>query len=332
MQEIRILTQVINDRNKPDKASVLVEHLVERALARMPRLRHVDLNNWFLMRQKPKVVAQMMKQKDLMGRLGYSYKNSDMDKVLTKATEFFTLQKKIFQYFDDADEVYLLKMYIAAAKIFNGELNSEKFLEGLLIMNPKYEYTEGFSTPEINDAFIKAKKTIPVLMTGTMTITSEPVSAKIYLNGKFIGVTPYKTKKLTVGEHFLKVEATGFIPVGKVIDVFSDDPNKVHIPLTPYNQKRALKSLRTKLYKNITNIEPVTYPKDIEKYLELVKFDQILLMKTRQAPDKTIFVTLYVYDRPTKSRVKNAISFFFKENDPNRVNIVCDQIKRILDY
>ena len=66
----------------------------------------------------------------------------------------------------------------------------------------------------------------------TVTVTSEPAGAEIYLDGKFVGDTP-STLQVSAGTHKIRVEAPGKKPFEREFDVLKDSQISLNASLEP---------------------------------------------------------------------------------------------------
>jgi hypothetical protein len=60
------------------------------------------------------------------------------------------------------------------------------------------------------DTTISAKL---ALAGGTLSITTTPAGAKVYLDGQGIGISPVRQEQVAAGEHVLHIEAHGYVPI-----------------------------------------------------------------------------------------------------------------------
>ncbi len=67
---------------------------------------------------------------------------------------------------------------------------------------------------------------------GTVTISSEPARAEIYVDGKFVGNTP-STFKLTTGRHSIEIKSPGKQPWQRELEVLKDSEVTLHPTLEP---------------------------------------------------------------------------------------------------
>jgi hypothetical protein len=68
---------------------------------------------------------------------------------------------------------------------------------------------------------------------GTIKVTTSPGSAKVYVDGTFVGQSP-QNKNVPLGSHTVKVEMDGYIPETKTVNITADgETQQCDITLTP---------------------------------------------------------------------------------------------------
>ncbi|HLG18194.1 MAG TPA: PEGA domain-containing protein [Bdellovibrionota bacterium] len=78
----------------------------------------------------------------------------------------------------------------------------------VVYLDPTRELSSREYSPAVIETFAKVRRDVLAEQVSQVQIDSQPSGARIYLNGRFIGTTPYKTK-LQQGEYFLLVENEG---------------------------------------------------------------------------------------------------------------------------
>ncbi|MCB9519584.1 MAG: PEGA domain-containing protein [Myxococcales bacterium] len=68
---------------------------------------------------------------------------------------------------------------------------------------------------------------------GTLTVTSQPEGAAVYVNGQYRGVTPYVQERIDQGLYALRVELDGYHPINGEVDVRGGRNNLRTYSLSP---------------------------------------------------------------------------------------------------
>lgn len=99
----------------------------------------------------------------------------------------------------------------------------------LVIVLEGYENISKMIIVEPNQ--IAKVKEIFVPQTGALEVTSDPTGAMIYLNGKYVGKTPYKLPEIRVGSYSIKIELNDYQTVEQKIAISYQQLNKLNFPL-----------------------------------------------------------------------------------------------------
>jgi hypothetical protein len=67
----------------------------------------------------------------------------------------------------------------------------------------------------------------------TLSISTDPSGARVYVDGRLSGVTPLSLDRLEPGDHRLRVTKDGYLENARVITIGSQRPNALRLTLTP---------------------------------------------------------------------------------------------------
>jgi len=328
LDTIKTLPIIVNENGGTDQVTVFLSHLTENNLKKLKRFEFMDLNNWAMMRDEPNTVVKINKIHQEMKRVIIYFQNNKMEKSFDLSEKVLTILSGKFQFFEDLDEIFQLKSYQASSAMLSDVIDSERFFREIAVMDFNYDFDSNKFGPGILKQFKEARKEAKRFRKGTITVNSSPVTAKVFINGEYVGVTPYHSEKLRVGNQFVKVEADGFRPYGEVVKVQSRE-NPVDAILKNYSIHRELNLLRISLVTPPKKDEP-KFPRTVLKFKRVIPFDQILFIKTRTV-DSHIYVKVFVYDLPTTSLYKEGDFKLNLESD-NLEEIYYNNLERILNY
>lgn len=110
--------------------------------------------------------------------------------------------------FGDLSRARVMK---AASQVANGESTAAQLeIRAVLAVDPRAQFSPNFFPPD-DMAFVdKERKAALAGSTGTLSVSTEPVPAQVYVDGQFRGVSPVELKGLTPADHFVTVMAPGF--------------------------------------------------------------------------------------------------------------------------
>ena len=80
----------------------------------------------------------------------------------------------------------------------------------LLVWRADHVYDTEKFPPSVLSTFEEAKKALEKMKRGSLEIRSEPAGAQVYVDGKYIGITPAVAEGLVVGEHWITFKKEGF--------------------------------------------------------------------------------------------------------------------------
>ena len=102
----------------------------------------------------------------------------------------------------------------------------------------------------------------PIPVYGTLAITSEPLDAKVYIDGEYLGVTPKYIAKQIIGDHLVKVELEGYAPQSEIVTVVEGEDADVVFSLIAQSSNQ-ISSLSVK--QEYKPVAPTLSPKQLEK-------------------------------------------------------------------
>jgi hypothetical protein len=303
MDTIKALPIVVNEKGRVDQITVFITKLAEDNLRQSKRFEFMDINNWALMRDSPNTILKINKIHHEMKRVVAFFQNNKMERAFDLAEKLLILLSKNFQYFEDLDEVYFLKSYQAASALLGDVIDNERFFYSLAVMNPHFDFDRNKFGPGLSRQFKMAVKETKRYKKGIITVNSSPISAKVFIDGIYAGITPFQSEKIKTGEHYIKVETDGYYPYGEIVNVLPQE-NPVDATLKNFTINRELNILRQKLTEHIEK-KKVKFPKIVLKFLRVIPFNQMIFIKT-QAINDDIFLKVYIYDIPTTSLYKTS--------------------------
>ncbi|MCP3104870.1 PEGA domain-containing protein [Myxococcus sp. K15C18031901] len=131
-----------------------------------------------------------------------------------KALEQFDAAAKDYEASDLSrafGELSRARVMKAASQVANGESTAAQLeIRSILAADPRAQFSPNFFPPD-DMAFVeKERKAALGGSTGTLTVTTEPVPAQVYVDGQFRGVSPVSLSGLTAADHYVTVMAPGF--------------------------------------------------------------------------------------------------------------------------
>ncbi|MBI3179244.1 MAG: PEGA domain-containing protein [Deltaproteobacteria bacterium] len=203
-----------------DKAAGFVEHFVGEALAKDERYELVDLAKALGDTEAARVkrafeVAQEMTEK---GRS--AYETLDLDLAVDHLNSALAKYERHAGSVTDVAKVAEVLMLLGASHILRGEEKTgAKRLGQAIAIHSTVEPDPRIFNPGMREIFQKASEELAKRPTGSLSLSSNPSYARVFVDGKFVGVTPAIVDKLSEGRHFVRLVKAGFAESGKVIEV-----------------------------------------------------------------------------------------------------------------
>jgi hypothetical protein len=68
---------------------------------------------------------------------------------------------------------------------------------------------------------------------GTLSVSTNPEGAAVYVDGRYVGLTPLNLAGLASGSHRVRAVKPGYLENARVVEVSADEASKVEVKLTP---------------------------------------------------------------------------------------------------
>ncbi len=142
------------------------------------------------------------------------------------------LEKRIDAMYDYKLLTQVLFQVGATWTLLEEETKAKEAFMKLLSVNPDYEADEGTDDDTI-DFFDKIKSNMMMQPLGDIKISTEPVGATIYIDGKIVGMTPAKIEGMSAGKHYWRVHKNGYRDMGGLTTVRDGLEAKIDEILSP---------------------------------------------------------------------------------------------------
>ena len=128
---------------------------------------------------------------------------------------------------DKLIETYLIlaQSYIGLNKIDKAKI----FFQKAIYLSPELELDESLYSPRVLDIFDRAKKEI----IGSIYINTTPENAKVYINNKYVGLTPYQNNNIIIGKYLVFIQKENYKPIYLNVNISSDSLTKIEKKLQP---------------------------------------------------------------------------------------------------
>jgi hypothetical protein len=200
-------------------------------------------------------------------------------------------------YLMDAKLATNILYYLGVIHMFNMEeaKSNEAFMRAY-VMAPDQEPDPDIFNPEMIEMFTDTTKQLYTIGTGTLSVSSDPGAAHVYLDGRYMGITPLNIDNIVAGKHFVKVVHSGFQYWGSVAEIKSGGTKKVDAKLFPaYNASKVFtlaEGLPGLLGKSVDVAAP-----SLKAMADQLGVNQLLVIWVTSADSVSISATWMIYDK-----------------------------------
>lgn len=124
--------------------------------------------------------------------------------------------------------------YLGVCHAFNGDMDKSNsaFLRAYVLAPEKKPDPDVFP-PDVISMFSEATSLVHTLGTGSLSVGSDPQAAQVFLDGKFMGMSPVSIDNITAGKHFVRLVHPGHQLYGDVVAIQSGKTTNVNAKLFP---------------------------------------------------------------------------------------------------
>lgn len=163
--------------------------------------------------------------------------------------------------------IYLDNAYLGAGS-WTGPLEIGQYIVEARLQN-HHTVSQTISVPQIDQKYTFKLKDNEAILT-ELSIESEPVGAKISIDGKYIGITPYHINDIIIGKHQLVVSKDGYNNYDQEITLTEHNDNKVVAHLDNLAKIRIESTpSRSSLYINSRYVGTTPYESEYDKGTKL---------------------------------------------------------------
>jgi hypothetical protein len=203
-----------------EKAAALVGHYVHEQLSKDERYEVVDLSKALGNPDRDKALRNFQAAEELVQKGHDAYDALELDAAVDYLTNTLTKYERQAAYVADFKKVAEALMLLGATHILRGEEKlGTKRLEQAINVYPHVEPDPRIFNPAMRVQFQETSNRLGSRPSGTLSLTSNPSYCEVYVDGKFVGVTPLAVEGLTEGRHYVRLEKNGYRAWGKVLEV-----------------------------------------------------------------------------------------------------------------
>ncbi len=219
-QAARLLPVVRSVGAGSDKAAALVGYYLRQALSADERYELADLDKGLGNLDKERALRAFGQAEELLRRGREAYDTLELDVAAATLSQALGRFEHYVAYVNDFEKLAEALMLLGATHVLRGEdMLGAKRLEQAVGIYPAIEPDPRIFNPSMRKLFGETVERARVKAIGTLALSSTPNAAEVYVDGRFVGVTPLALGELREGRHWLRVATDGYRPWGKVVEV-----------------------------------------------------------------------------------------------------------------
>lgn len=203
-----------------DKPAGFVAHYVQALLARDPKYRMIDLETALGSRTAAKAERAMASAGELVQQGRAAYESLDLDLAVDLLTKALSKYEQQVAYVEDMKPIADLFMLLGATHMLRGEerLGSRRLAQAVMVY-PGVEPDPRIFNPAMRKVYDQAVAEASQRPQGSLSLSSNPSYARVYVDGRFVGVTPLAVDGQPEGQHFVRMVRPGYRAWGEVAEL-----------------------------------------------------------------------------------------------------------------
>ncbi len=204
-----------------DRAAAFVDHYVRYFLAEDGRYEVIDANEVLGVEDQDARKA-LLEAAELIQKGKAAYGNMEVEAAFTSFNTALRKYERNSAYLSDVKPVADALALVGALHILLGDekAGTERLAQALAI-NPAVEIDPSLFNPAMRQVYQKTADQVKRRAPGSLSITSNPSYAALYVDGVFHGITPASVERLTPGRHYVRLVREGYRSYGNVVTITS---------------------------------------------------------------------------------------------------------------
>ena len=294
---IRLAQILIPENRNAIKAAEMLTHYFNRERLRLWGYRSLDLYKHLREGERTKPVKFLLKARELISAGRKSYRRLKLEQAIEQLEKSVRLFKKSISVMSGIGELAVAKLWLGAALKLNGSKQANLYFRNVALVAPKIGIERFRFPPDIERIFRDEIRMVSRSPSGSLAVTSPQKAVRVYLDGRFMGVTPIILENLKVGNHFLRMTKYGYYQAGRIIMVKPREITaKVVLRKVPFFKKYNLM-----LQQVLRELKADGPGKAIQGFARWLDADQLIITLV-SSEDKEVAVESHLFDQPTRTR------------------------------
>jgi hypothetical protein len=137
-------------------------------------------------------------------------------------------ESALWETFHNLTQAMVMRILVKWAEDSNA---TRKEVARLLAMDPTVEFPKEFTPQDLSVEVARSREAVKFEVLESFDVSSEPVPARIFIDGVFRGITPMSVKRLNKGDHYLSLLAPGYEVVQQIVKV--EAGATITVPMKP---------------------------------------------------------------------------------------------------
>ncbi|MEO1170868.1 MAG: PEGA domain-containing protein, partial [Myxococcota bacterium] len=203
-----------------DRAAGFISHYMREIMGNDDRYTLIELSTALGDSTVEAAETQLRNARRLAKQGQDAYETLELDRAMESLNAAIREYDRYAAYISDFRPLAETLLLLAATHLQQGQLARGKerivqavVLEPTIEPNPShYNNSQKATFARVRERMLKARR-------GSLIIETEPTGAEIYIDGKFIGVSPETVLDVVEGRHYVRLVKDGYRPFGAVVDV-----------------------------------------------------------------------------------------------------------------
>lgn len=298
-----------------DKPTALVGHAVAEAFATDERFELLNASLALGNPERDKALRQFQIAEDLSQKAREAYDGLDLETAETALKGAIKRYERYAAYIADFKKMSDALLLLGAVNILKGnERGGTAALEQAIGIFPGAEPDPRVFNPAMRVQFSQVASRLGTQPTGTVTVSSSPSYGTIFIDGRFVGVTPMPIEGLTPGRHVVRIEREGFRPWGGVMDIVSRNEASISATLKPsthFDEYDNLADRAVRVLDDDNGNRSEDRQNALRELAELLDADSLFVSKVRLDGERVrVFCDLYeVHGKKTERTAEHVFAY-----------------------
>jgi hypothetical protein len=213
-----------------------------------------------------------------------------------------------------------LLFYTGAVTILMGKSQKigRRYFRRALLLDSKAELDPMMFPPSITSEIKNVSEMIEKLPKHNLSVYASPKNAEVWIDGKFVGISPLEVPNLSIGTHFLRLIRRGHEGVLKRVVIVQHKENIVELKMESLTGLTRYQNLVDEMVSEAGRID---YPQAVQQFMEWAGLDRLMFVKIGKLEDNEMTLQAYYYDRFSRSQLKELKKTFALKDPKYRKKI-----------